>query len=67
MNAVIRPGLLRGAVAAPPSKSHAHRLLIAAALSDTDCRILRPGENEDISATVRCLQALGADIRRETV
>lgn len=65
MNAVVRPGLLRGAVAAPPSKSHAHRLLIAAALSESDCRILRPGENEDISATVRCLQALGADIRRE--
>ena len=32
MNAIVRPGLLRGAVAAPPSKSHAHRLLIAAAL-----------------------------------
>ena len=65
MNAVIEPGLLRGAVTAPPSKSHAHRLLIAAALSGQDCRILRPGDSEDIAATVRCLQALGADVRRE--
>ena len=33
MNVVIRPGTARGSVAAPPSKSMAHRLLICAALA----------------------------------
>ena len=53
-------------IAAPPSKSDAHRLLILSALSDTrepifiSCR----GTNADIDATVRCLCALGADITR---
>lgn len=65
MNAVIHPGLLQGAAAAPPSKSHAHRLLIAGALSGGDCRILRPGDSEDITATVRCLGVLGAEVFRE--
>ena len=32
MRAVIRPGRARGEMAAPPSKSMAHRLLICAAL-----------------------------------
>ena len=34
MNVTITPGLLRGAITPPPSKSQAHRLLIAAALAD---------------------------------
>ena len=34
MNAVIRPGTLRGSVRVPASKSAAHRALIAAALAD---------------------------------
>ena len=32
MNITIEPGRLHGAVSAPASKSHVHRLLIAAAL-----------------------------------
>lgn len=65
MNAVIQPGPLRGRVAAPPSKSHVHRLLIAAALSKEETRIRCPGENEDIRATAQCLAALGARVERE--
>ena len=61
----IFPGLLQGSVTAPPSKSHAHRLLIAAALSMGETRIRCPAENADISATVRCLNALGVSVRRE--
>ena len=65
MNAVVKPGPLRGRVAAPPSKSHVHRLLIAAALGEGETRIHCPGENEDIDATVRCLSALNTDILKE--
>ena len=67
MHLTVYPGTLRGSVPAPPSKSHAHRLLIAAALCQEghETRILCPEDNEDISATVRCLEGLGARIRRE--
>jgi 3-phosphoshikimate 1-carboxyvinyltransferase len=50
----------------PPSKSHVHRLLIAAALcGEQETAIRCAGENADIAATVRCLSALNADIYRE--
>jgi len=65
VNVTIHPGQLQGTVAAPPSKSHAHRLLIAAALAEGECRIHCPLENADIEATVRCLKALGAKIQRD--
>lgn len=51
-----------GETAAIPSKSHAHRALIAAALADAETKIACRETNEDILATVRCLQALGARI-----
>ena len=57
----ILPG---GAVAAIPSKSHAHRLLIAAALSHTPVRLICPTTSRDIDATVDCLRAMGAEIIR---
>ncbi|MBQ7657320.1 MAG: 3-phosphoshikimate 1-carboxyvinyltransferase [Clostridia bacterium] len=63
MNVTIHPKALHGAVTAPPSKSHVHRLLIAAALSSGKTAIHCPGENADIDATVRCLRALGAEIQ----
>ena len=34
MIATIHPGILRGVIDAPPSKSHMHRLLICAAFAD---------------------------------
>jgi 3-phosphoshikimate 1-carboxyvinyltransferase len=52
-----------GVVKAVSSKSHAHRLLIAAALADEETRIVCSDQNEDIRATVGCLEALGASIR----
>ena len=63
MNAVIHPGLLRGGVRVPPSKSVAHRVLIAAALADAPTEIEISALNEDILATIGCLRALGAEIR----
>ena len=47
------------------SKSEAHRLLICAALSDGQTSIVCNDTNEDISATVNCLNSLGAKIVRE--
>ena len=65
MHVTVYPCSLHGSVSAPPSKSHVHRLLIAAALCENETGIFCPGENEDIAATVRCLQALHAEIIRE--
>ncbi len=64
MNITIQPGLLRGTVEVPPSKSMAHRYLICAALSDNPTELICPETNRDIEATVDCLRALGADITR---
>ena len=56
-------GILSGAVMPPPSKSQAHRLLICAALATEPCTIVCSALNDDIVATMNCLNALGADIR----
>ena len=60
MNVSIRPGKAVGTVAAPPSKSMAHRLLICAGLAKGTSRITGIDYNEDILATLDCLRALGA-------
>lgn len=62
MIARITPGPLRGSLAAIPSKSEAHRLLICAALADAPTRIPLSASSQDIDATIRCLNAMGADI-----
>ncbi len=62
MTVIITPAKLRGSVRAVASKSHAHRLLICAALSDRQTVIRCADTSEDISATVRCLNALGGKI-----
>lgn len=59
MIVAISPGKLRGTVAAMPSKSDLHRLLIAAYLSDSDRNAL-PVASEDIAATRDCLLELHA-------
>lgn len=55
-------GTLKGEVTPPPSKSRAHRLLICAALGKEPCTIACSSVNDDIIATMRCLNALGASI-----
>ena len=54
-----------GTVKAIASKSEAHRLLIGAALSDSETSIKCSTRSQDIDATARCLEALGATIRYE--
>lgn len=46
----------------PASKSEVHRLLICAALSDKVTKVHCDGLNDDIEATVNCLNSLGAEI-----
>lgn len=64
MIATCSPSTISGVIPAVPSKSHAHRLLVAAALSRGICHVVCPVESQDIAATVRCLNALGAKIVR---
>ena len=65
MRAIIRPGTARGTVAAPPSKSMAHRLLIGAALAEGKSVVRGVDPSEDILATADCLTALGASLSWE--
>ena len=62
MDLQIIPKKLSGAVTPPASKSQAHRLLIAAALSGGVSVLHGLAESQDIQATRRCLSALGAGI-----
>ena len=62
MNIAITPAFTGGAVAAPPSKSMAHRALICAALAGGDSRITGLAPSQDITATARALAAFGARI-----
>lgn len=65
MNVQIFPSAPTGTVKAIASKSAAHRLLICAAFADAPTTIRCEELNEDIRATVRCLEALGATITRD--
>ena len=58
MNIRITPYNLKGTVTPPPSKSMAHRLLIAAALAEGESKIENLADSQDILATKACLQAL---------
>lgn len=60
MNITITPGKLSGVVTPPPSKSQAHRLLIAAALADGESHLDNVARSQDIEATISCLDNLGA-------
>ena len=62
MKVRLTPVKLCGSILAISSKSDAHRLLIAAALSDRETEILCNVLSEDIRATARCLCALGARV-----
>lgn len=64
MDITIHPRKLSGKLNIIPSKSQAHRLLICAAFSDGESKLICNAVNQDIEATADCLRALGADIRR---
>lgn len=60
MDIQITPRRLSGTVTPPPSKSIAHRLLIAAALGGGASTVRNVAFSQDIEATLRCMEALGA-------
>lgn len=62
MDVKITPGPLRGAITPPPSKSQAHRLVIAAALAAGESHLANVALSQDIAATLGCMRALGARI-----
>lgn len=64
MKMTVLPSRVSGTVDAVPSKSHAHRLLIAAALADAPAKVICPALSRDIERTAECLAALGATVTR---
>lgn len=64
MDIKICPGLLRGALTLPASKSLCHREIICAALSRGESRLRGVCFSDDILATLRGVSALGAKIDR---
>lgn len=62
MRVRIEKSTAHGTLQAPPSKSMAHRLLLAAALCEGVSRVHGIADSQDVAATIDCLRALGADI-----
>ena len=58
MNVQISPRKLSGAVTPPPSKSMAHRVVLAQMLSACPGAISNQGDSQDIQATRRCVEVL---------
>lgn len=64
MKVVITPSKAAGRVSAPPSKSLAHRLLICAGMCEGESIVHGISDSEDVSATLDCLSAMGAEYER---
>lgn len=62
MNIKINSAKIAGEIEAISSKSYAHRALICAALADKTSQIVCNTISDDITATVSCLNSLGANI-----
>ncbi len=54
-----------GEIKVIPSKSVAHRVIISASLSEKPTEIICDAASRDIEATLDCISALCADVRRE--
>lgn len=64
MDIIVQPGRLCGTLPAVASKSHMHRLLLCAALCRGETTLIHGPLCEDIEATLRCIQSLGARVVR---
>ena len=68
MRVTIHPSRAQGSVAAPPSKSMAHRLLVCAGLTSGNYNpslLFGLEDSQDVLATIDCLNVLGASISRQ--
>lgn len=64
MDLTFYPSRLTGSVAAPASKSEAHRRMICAGLSSGEVILDGYMDSADMAATQRCLAALGTEMTR---
>ena len=64
MNVRIKPGLLKGDLIVPPSKSLSHRAIIAAGLAKGKSIISNVLFSKDILATISAIEALGAKVEK---
>ena len=62
MNVLITPQTLKGVITAPPSKSFAHRILIAAFLSGKRVKVNNIGFSTDVLVTLNALKQMGASV-----
>ena len=62
MDVRIKPGLLKGDLIIPPSKSLSHRAIIAAALAKGKSKITNVLFSKDILATISAIEAIGAKV-----
>lgn len=65
MNVTIQPKKLAGTVTPPPSKSMAHRAVLASMLSGSGCLTSHSAWSQDLLATSRCVAALQQDVSRD--
>lgn len=65
MQAKITPGKLNGKIDAVSSKSYLHRMILCAALSESDTVIYLNCRSKDVDATIRCAEAMGAKVEVE--
>ncbi|MBQ5926908.1 MAG: 3-phosphoshikimate 1-carboxyvinyltransferase [Clostridia bacterium] len=65
MNATITPSPIFGELTAPPSKSYAQRVLLAAFLSGEETKIQNLGDSADVCACLNALNVLGAEYYNE--
>lgn len=62
MDALIKKSEIYGEITIHSSKSHLHRALIAASLSNKKSKLIAQNMSDDISATISCLKELSAKI-----
>lgn len=65
MKQVIHPSPVEGNIAAPPSKSHAQRAIIAAVLTKGTSEIINPGNSEDVKSCLNLARDFGAIVEEE--
>ena len=64
MKRKIEKCVAQGSIKAPPSKSFAHRMLIAGALAEGESTIEGIIDSVDMKATLACIEALGCDFTK---
>ena len=62
MKVIIKPSILKGRIKAVSSKSHIHRVILAASLCEEKTIIKNVNMSEDILATIKCAEEIGTKI-----